>query len=277
MDQATQRAAIVLPGEVRSLAAQYLAAVDAALPGFVEGLYVVGSAALGAWQPGVSDVDTLIVTSRAADDTDLAVLAEIHAAMPPRPHFDGAYLHRDSFAARPADRPVVPFVVNGEFRTDEPCGELTPVVWLILHRYGVPIRGRAVADLGIGVDLAGLRRYNLDNLRTYWQPLADKVREHVRELDDESAVGGDGVAWIMLGPGRLHYTLAFEDIVSKARCAEYLATTFPSWAVLARRAARWRAGEKVGFTVKDLREGAASVDAVVEDAWARHGGLSTDG
>jgi Nucleotidyltransferase domain len=275
VDHAGQQPAGLLPVEVRALTGRYLEAIDDALPGFVEGLYVVGSAALGAWQPGVSDVDTLIVTSRAAGGTDLAVLAEVHAAMPSHPHFDGVYLSRDSFAERPADRRVVPFVVNGELRTDRPCGELTPVVWLVLDRYGVPVRGRAIADLGVSPDRAGLRRYNLDNLRTYWQPLADQLREHVRELDDQSTVDGDGVAWIMLGPARLHYTLACEDIISKARCAEYVATTFPSWAALAGRAARWRAGEKVAFTVKDLREGAASIDAIVADAWTRWGSLST--
>jgi hypothetical protein len=53
----------------------YLRAVDEALPGLVETLYVVGSAALGARTPDASDVDTVIVTPRTPDDRDLAALA----------------------------------------------------------------------------------------------------------------------------------------------------------------------------------------------------------
>ncbi|MCW3845520.1 nucleotidyltransferase domain-containing protein, partial [Micromonospora yasonensis] len=161
-----------LPAEARALVSRYLNEVDAALPGFVEGLYVVGSTALGAWQIGRSDIDTLIVTARAADAGDLTALAKIHAGMPAGPYFDGIYLDRDTFRAQPIDPRVVPFLVNGQLRTDKPCGELNPVVWLILQRYGLPVRGPAVADLGLEVDLGALRRYNLDNLQTYWAPLA---------------------------------------------------------------------------------------------------------
>ncbi|MFG3705972.1 nucleotidyltransferase domain-containing protein [Micromonospora sp. NPDC047670] len=71
---------------IKDLTGAYLRAVDEALPGFVEKLYVVGSAALGAWVPHASDVDTVIVTLRVASPSDLAVLARVHEAMPAKPH-----------------------------------------------------------------------------------------------------------------------------------------------------------------------------------------------
>jgi hypothetical protein len=77
---------------ITDLTGAYLESVDHALPGFVDKLYVVGSAALDAWQPGVSDVDTVIFTSRVPTDADLAALRDVHAAMPAKPHFDGVYL-----------------------------------------------------------------------------------------------------------------------------------------------------------------------------------------
>jgi predicted nucleotidyltransferase len=111
---------------VSELVGRYLDAVDGALPGLVTALYLVGSAATGAWQPGRSDVDTIIVTSRAAGHDDLDALAEVHAGLPEAPHLDGVYLDRAAFERWPALHETVPFVVDGHLRTGEPCGELTP-------------------------------------------------------------------------------------------------------------------------------------------------------
>ncbi|MDI6100242.1 nucleotidyltransferase domain-containing protein [Actinoplanes sp. NEAU-A12] len=258
---------------VQATTGRYLAAIDDALPGFVEMLFVTGSAALGAFEPGASDIDTMIVTARPPGPADLAAMAEVHAAMPRRPHFDGVYLDRDTFRRQPADQRPTPFVVNGEFRADQPCGELHPVLWLLLSRYGRTVRGPAVADLGLTVDATALRRYNLDNLKTYWAHLAAEGRRTLATMPAEAAVDAEPVAWAVLGPARLHFTLAHEDIVSKAGAGEYLADHFPRYACLADRAVRSRRGEQVAFTVADGRAGADSIDAVIEDAWRRWGHL----
>lgn len=276
MTSATEQSMDALPAEARAVITRYLDEVDAAVPGFVEGLYVVGSIALGAWQNGQSDVDTLILTSRAADADELAVLAKIHAGMPAGPYFDGVYLDRDTFGAQPIDGRIVPFVVNGQFRTDKPCGELHPVVWLVLQRYGLTVRGPAVADLGLKVDLGALRRFNLDNLQTYWAPLADVVRAALHgqpdyELADATECAGEGVVWCVLGPARLHFTLANDDVIPKAGAGAYLAEIVPLYGPLADRAVRWRQGEPVTFTVADARAAADSIDAVVADAVQRWG------
>ena len=254
------------------LTERYLDAVDLALPGFVAGLYLVGSVATGGYQPGRSDVDTIIVTSRVATTSDLESLTAVHAGMPDAPHLDGVYLDRATFAARPALHEVAPFVVDGELRAGVPCGELHPVLWLILQRYGLAVRGEPVADLGVTVDVDALRRYNLDNLREYWLRLADDVEAATRELDREAPVPPDPVAWLALGPARLHYTLARHDVVSKAGAVAYLAETFPEWAPLAERAARWRAGEPVDFVAADLNAAASATHVIAEDAWTRFGG-----
>jgi hypothetical protein len=256
---------------IEDLTRDYLDRVDGALPGYVRGLYVVGSAALGAWQPGASDVDTVILTSRPAGADDLAALADLHAGMPASPHFDGVYLEPALARSWPADRPVVPFVVNGAFTTDQPCGELTPVVWLTLQRYGIAVRGPRVAELGVRVDPEELRRYNLDNLRDYWQATIADLPAAVADLAPGDEADAGSVAWLVLGPARLHHTLAHGDIISKARAGTYLAELFPEYAGLADRAVRWRAGEPLSFTVADLRAAGDSVHAVAGDAWRRFG------
>jgi hypothetical protein len=245
----------------------YLSAVDAALPGFVEGFYLVGSVALGAYQEGRSDIDAMIFTSRPASPADLDALRELHRKIP----VDGVYVEPAIARTWPTDRPVAPFVVDGELKTGKPCGELTPVVWLILQRYGIALRGPAVADLGVRVDPAEIRRYNLENLREYWQGNVRDFRGYVATLPPGEVRDTVTVAWYVLGPARLHHTAATGDIISKSQAGPYLAALFPEYAELADRAVRHRAGEDVSFRTTDLLMAFDAVDAVAIDAWRRFG------
>jgi hypothetical protein len=258
---------VTLTVVVDDLTAPYLDAVDRALPEFVAMLYVVGSLALGAWQPGRSDIDIVIVTSRVATESDLAALREVHSAMSGKPYLDGVYLSPD--AHWPADGRVAPFVMDGEFHTDRPCGALTPVLWLTMRRYGIPVRGPAVSALDVPVDLDALRAYSLDNLRTYWQTQAAGIRRYVADLEPAAAVDAEYATWVLLGPARLHYTLANADIISKSDAGKYVVAHFPEYASLAERAIRWRTGEPITFTARDLSAAASLTDLITEDAWNR--------
>lgn len=128
--------------------------------------------------------------------------------MPGSPHLDGAYLEPALAQVWPSAKQVTPFVVNGQFKTDRPCGELTPMLWLTLQRYGIPVRGPAVADLGIRVDQEQLRRYNLDNLREYWKSKAAMFPAAPADVAPDQVMDAETVSWFVLGPARLHYTLA---------------------------------------------------------------------
>ncbi|MBQ1026184.1 nucleotidyltransferase domain-containing protein [Micromonospora sp. C95] len=256
---------------IEELTREYLKAVDRALPGYVRALYVVGSVALAEWRRGISDVDTVIMTSRPASGQDVVQLTKIHSSLPRSPHFDGVYLEPALAKSWPTDRRVVPFVVNGEFKTDKPCGELTPVLWLTLRRYGIAVRGVAVAQLGIRVDPVKLRRYCLDNLREYWQATVAWLLPELADVAPDAAVEAETVSWFVFGPARLHYTLAHGDIISKTAAAEYLSQVFPQYTYLAKKAIRWRAGEAERFTANDIIVACDSVNVVANDAWRRFG------
>ncbi|SNY70455.1 nucleotidyltransferase domain-containing protein [Paractinoplanes atraurantiacus] len=246
------------------VARRYLELADDRLPGLVTGLHIVGSAAIGAWQPGVSDVDAVILTSRPASADDLAALAEIHTSLG-RPHFDGVYLSPELAATWPDDRREVPFAVDGTLVTGRPCGELTPVVWLILRKYGIAVRGPAPE---VRVDYDNLRRYLLDNLGGYWQNQAAQIAEALPTITDQ-VLDPEIVTFHVLGPARLHYTLAYGDIISKSAAGDYLSKLFPSYADLAAKAVRWRAGTAEEFVRADLEAAGLAVTEVVEDATRR--------
>jgi hypothetical protein len=267
----TTSAIAAVPSSVRELVVAHLEQADGAAPGLIEMLYLTGSVTLGDYRPGVSDVDFLAVTSRTLNASDLAAVAAAHEGMPAAPHYDGIYLERSALPATPDDCPVVPHVRDGVFRTDQPCGELNPVLWLMLTRCGIAMRGPSTADLEVRVDPQRLRRWNLDNLKSYWQPLAEQIRQRVSGRTDTEPANSAGVVWAVLGPARLHYTLATGKVTSKTGAGRYAAQQFPPWAELAARAVGCRAGQLVDFATADALATAAMVDAVVEDAWQRWG------
>jgi hypothetical protein len=249
-----------LPSAVRRAVDEHLSRLDAAVPGLVSSLYVVGSVALGDYHEGVSDIDFVAFTSRTPDDDELDALEEIHHALAGPPHYDGVYPAED---AGPGVAGPVPFVVNGMFHRRDQCFELSPVLWLTLSRYGIVVRGPEAAELGIAVDPDVLRVWNAGNLIDYWRPFAAQLRDALEGVPNETIVDSAGVVWLALGPARLHHTLLTGDITSKTNAAAHIARHFPEWTELALRAAHARSGSAIVFTAADAAAAADLTDAVI--------------
>jgi hypothetical protein len=255
---------------VRDLIERHLGSLDQATKGLVEGMYLTGSIALGDYHHGVSDIDFLAVTSRPLGEQELAAVSAIHAGTPPTPHLDGVYLDHTALSTLPDNSQAVPHAVHGMFYpNNRPCGELNPVLWLTLAHYGIAVRGPRPADLSLRVDPGRLREWNLDNLKTYWQPLAGNVRHAVAGRTPDAVAAAEGVVWAALGPARLHHTLATNDVISKSAAGHYAIQHFPQWASLTERAVNWREGHTVEFVTTDALAVADMVEAIVDDAWRR--------
>jgi hypothetical protein len=61
--------------EARAAAASYLAVVDEYSPGLLDGLYVVGSGAIGDYRPRTSDLHVVAVTAERLEGDALSRLA----------------------------------------------------------------------------------------------------------------------------------------------------------------------------------------------------------
>jgi hypothetical protein len=70
---------MALPPLVEDVMAAYSDAVDAEVPGLLEGLYLVGSAVLDDFRPRTSDVDFVAVTAARLERPALAGLRRAHA------------------------------------------------------------------------------------------------------------------------------------------------------------------------------------------------------
>jgi len=269
-----------LPPQARSAVDEYLAALDAALPGLARGVYLTGSAALGDWRPGRSDLDILTVTRRPLDDGDLAALESLHAAIPGRPYRDAVYVPAAAVGARPdpgagpgkggGTAGLYPSAVDGAFHRARYRPD--PVLWATLDRHGLTVRGAPAGSLGAGPGEEWLRDWNHGNLESYWRRWAGRGRGMLAGHDPGDPLPAHVVAWFVLGPGRLHATITTGQVISKTAAADYTARLVPRHAGLLARAKAYRLGGDGGlFTFADGAAACDLIEAVVNDAAALRG------
>ncbi|MGK5682740.1 nucleotidyltransferase domain-containing protein [Actinoplanes sp. URMC 104] len=228
----------MMPAEADDVTRAYLRIADEEAPGLVEGLYLVGSVALGEFRPHTSDVDFLAVTSAPARDAAEA-LARTHRRLRSyrrRPTFDGYYLTRAELAAAPATGG--PHSHEGRFHPGPAVAG--PVERHTLAQCGVPCRGPAVAGLDLWTDAAELRRWDRENLDSYWGRLRH-AGDRLTSVHGVASLTPYAVVWCVTGLSRIHYTLATGAITSKEGGARHALATFaPRWERIVRESLRLR-------------------------------------
>ncbi|MDQ3856750.1 MAG: DUF4111 domain-containing protein, partial [Chloroflexota bacterium] len=205
----------------------YIHTVDATAPGLLEGLYLVGSVALGDYRPHESDLDFIAVVPDRPSVEALPVLRHIHAQLRARyrrPHFDGVYVTSEDLGRNPALAGPVPSAHEGRVQWGR--SGLDPIAWHTLARNGVALRGPEAADLAVWTDSDALRAWTLDNLRSYWRPWHRRFSRPL-SIEGLAALGAWAPAWGVLGVSRLHYTLLTGEIISKEGAGIHALSAFP--------------------------------------------------
>jgi nucleotidyltransferase-like protein/aminoglycoside adenylyltransferase-like protein len=228
----------MLPQKTYPLIDWYLNTVDHALPGRVAGFYVVGSAALGDFRPGRSDVDFVAVLTQPLDNAELRQLSTLQRRLYERSLVEaiwhlrwplvcnGIYVEREDLK-RPA-REVTPTASHVAGRFTAGGGfDANPVTWLLLRDHGIPVRGPEPQALEIYHDDSELRAWTLGNLNSYWRRWAGDVRRP--SLTSVKALLLRYVAWGVFGTARMHYTIATGQIASKTQAVDYALDVFPRW------------------------------------------------
>ncbi|MBZ2199295.1 nucleotidyltransferase domain-containing protein [Occultella gossypii] len=268
----------MLPAEVRRAVDSYLGWADRLLPGRVVGAYVFGSTALGAYRPGRSDIDLLVVLDdKPVTGRDLRRLRALHASQLPRV-LVGLARTRHLFATcntafvRRADLglPVTRIEPVGSHVGHEfvagAAFDVNPVMWQVLASRGIAVRGPEPAELGLDPEPGRLRAWNLANLRGYWAGQAGRVEAGADPMRAAA------VEWCVLGPPRLHATIATGTVLSKQEAGTYAIRTFgPEVEPIVTVALATLAGEPL--PVAPLRDEwrvrtAAFMRRVIEDASA---------
>ena len=213
---------------VQEVVSSYLDAVDDEAPGLVEGLYLIGSIALGEFRPHTSDIDFVAVTAKQPDAATIVKLTRAHNRLRkvwPRPFFDGRYVTWKDLARDPRQIGPGPYSYQGRLHSGG-CGECDPITWHTIKNHGIRCRGPETNELNIWSDPQSLRSWTLSNFDSYWRPLLQRARGFPDPWNI-TAFTSYGTVWIVLGVCRLHYTLATGEIVSKEQAGCYGLKTFP--------------------------------------------------
>lgn len=272
----------VMPVVAQEAVERFLVRIDRALPGRIEGFYVVGSASLGAFRPARSDLDFVAVLDGELDQAELHRLRRSHqracaAAVlrsstraPPRWPLicNGVYVHWQDLTRSPLD--VTPIASHVAERFSAGAGfDVNPVTWRTLDQRGIPICGPHPAQLGVHHDDAELRAWTLRNLDGYWRGWADAARG--RGPTATLALLRRFAAWGVLGAPRLHFTVLTGEIATKEQAAQHSLEIFPPrWHPLIEEALAFWHGNPASGRYRDpfrrRRDAAEFVTEVVDAA-----------
>jgi hypothetical protein len=270
---------MMLPAEVSETVGRFLHTLDRVIPGRVEGFYLIGSTALGAFRQGRSDIDFVAVLAKQLQPGELRELRRTVQA-------SGAHaLARDAVLGR-----RWPLVCNGVYVTKrdlasssllvEPAAahvagryttghafEVNPVTWHTLAHHGITIRGPTPDALSIFVDDLQLRDWTLTNLNTHWRDWTKTA--HHRVAPGVNPFYRRGAAWGVLGAPRLHRTVCAAEIISKESAGRYALRTFSKrWHPIIRDALAYWGGSQ-GSHMSPFhrqREATRFVERVIADA-----------
>jgi hypothetical protein len=208
---------------------EFVPGVEEIVGGNLVGLYLHGSIALQAFEPGQSDIDFLAATEHELDPGTIARLAAFHRRIGDL--FDGSYLPRDVFRRFDSARTAHPHIeshVDG-LVVDTHGGE-TIIYRYVLRERGIALVGPPARDLIDPVDAEQLRWGVRDVLAEWWRPMLDRPPE--RLLDAAYR------AYAVVTMCRMRYTLAHGEVLSKPVAAAWAFEHVSSrWHDLIRRAA----------------------------------------
>jgi hypothetical protein len=227
--------------------------LDALLPGRIGGFYLVGSAALGAFVEGRSDVDFVAVVDGELSQSELQQLRRVQArsgietaaAALRRGHSpltgtcNGIFVSAGSLPLPVSEITPLASHVGFEFHVGKAGSDVSPVAWRVLQEQAIVLRGPAPRSLSLDPQPALLASWNLGNLDSYWRPWATAVRREpgMRFMLQPRWT----TAWGMLGAPRLHCTIATAAVVSKEAAGAYALEVFaPRWHALIADALAYR-------------------------------------
>lgn len=225
--------------EVQTLLDDYLRLMNDALPGLLEGLYLHGSIALGAYIHGQSDIDAIMVIGRRCTESDIDALRTLHATLTeryPKLLLEGSYVQWHDLGQAAENIPPHPnvhdHILNPSGRFD-----INAVTWWVLKQHGIAVLGPESAQLAIEVDWDDLIDKMYDNMNSYWASFTTNPRRISWLLSDF------GIEWTVLGVLRQFYSFREADITSKIGAGLYaLYHLPPRWQRLIREAISIRSG-----------------------------------
>ncbi len=255
-----------LPALAQITANTHIEMLNHALSGKLSSYWIVGSAALGDFISGKSDLDFVAVTVDALAPEESETLRRMHRKL----HgcrmlagLDGWYVPAGGLAGNPSPKPDSLRFNEGTLRGKQPFITDTPDGW-VLRQYGVRAAGEG-PDPAYPADWEALLRGVQENMDGYWHAWAKRSRGFTQKALKLLA-SPQACEWGVLGITRLYYTLRERDVISKTGAGGYaLQTLPPRWHGIVREAMQIRAGSapRVALSASRKRETLAFMEYIL--------------
>ncbi len=222
--------------EVNAAAQNLLTEISDVLGAQFVGMYLLGSLALGDFQPQSSDLDLLLVTTAALADETVAALRELHQRFDHTTsqwarHIDAVYLPQEALRERFPTADRFPTLEWQGLLALEPLEPGWPIQRYTLREHGVVVSGPNPTTLLDPVHPDELRQASMGIVEE-WQAQAQRDPSWVVWLQERSNYTG-----VALTLCRLLYTLHSGSVASKPAAALWVAGTLTGrFSALIRRA-----------------------------------------
>jgi len=227
-----------------------LTEVKAVLGDYFLGLYLHGSLALGDFDPGHSDIDFLVVTSRRLPvktlfpDLEAMHLRIMRSGLKWAKKLEGAYLSRKALLRYKPGRSKIPYLNGGKFfLTTE------GIDWIInrhiLRENGITVAGPPIRSLIAPVNQEEIRRAVVEGIWTEWR-LKEDDRDWLKPPGHQP--------FVVLTNCRALYTMKTGTVATKTVSARWALKALESeWTDLIRAAMEWHYGKPTGDIENTLR------------------------
>lgn len=215
-----------VPLAVRELAEAYVEGLEKNLPGQIVGVYLHGSAALGAFD-AQSDVDFLVILNRKLTCEELVQLTDLHGELTdvyPFIIMEGSYVTNEDLG-----HSVSAPYFDGFMMTPAGNGVVNPIMWRFIKEHGICLKGRPPEELAFHISDTELVDYVYQTMNTYWRQRVKRMAKAATQANS-FALPFDldfEIEWTVLGILRQVYTLKKHRMTSKLGAGQYGIDTLP--------------------------------------------------
>ncbi|MDE2775686.1 MAG: DUF4111 domain-containing protein [Chloroflexota bacterium] len=229
----TRHLHFTLDDTVRPILPRLLGGLQSILQDNLVGVYLYGSLITGDFDPGISDIDLVVVLNQALDEAEFESLHKLHQGIIERQpewqdRLELAYISAVGLRTFRSRSSAIGIISPGEPFHILEAGSDWLISWHALREDGVALTGPPINTL-------------IDDIPTteYLQAVAEHIRHYrdsVKKPHNKQAL-----SYIVLTVARGIYTLAHCRPASKAKAAAWAKARYPQWAELIERAWSWRA------------------------------------
>ncbi|MBB4826332.1 hypothetical protein HNO89_003591 [Sporosarcina luteola] len=238
-----------IPESVQHVLNDYVSLCQQHLPETLEGLYVHGSVALGAYQEGSSDIDFMAMVNRSLGDAEMQAITLIHQEVKQKQkiELDGSYLLAKEAGRNWNDVSECIYVNGGKAKRSK--HEMNPVTWWMMKNKGIRVIGPDISSFHIEVQNSDLTSIVLRNMNIYWAGRINTLRKYKRiAVFLPNQLIRQEMLWSVPGVLRAFYTLQEQAVTSKAEVCTYALDHVPErWHPLIHEVISMREGEGTGF------------------------------